>query len=87
MTALPSYLVIASSLLFAAAASTGDGDYQLVLPDQPAICAKSARTYEDARAAIRRGWWPVADREAETACRPAPGCFSPRSLCIIGHNC
>jgi hypothetical protein len=83
MTPFISYTAIGLSFLLAAAS----GDYVLTLPSGERVCAKSAETCAAAQDAIRRGWWPVAAPEAETACQPSPACFSARSLCIVGHSC
>ena len=84
MTALPSYAAI--GLSFVLAAASGMGDYALILPNQPPICAKSEATCETAREAIRTGQWPIARPQVETGCIPAPNCFSAESLVIKGHN-
>ena len=85
MTALPSYAAI--GLLFLVAAAARSGDYVLLLPDGERVCAKSAADCIAAQNAIRRGWWPVAAPEAPTTCRPSPGCFDARSLCIEAYSC
>lgn len=86
MTALPSYAAI--GLLFVGAAATsGSGDYALVVPNQPAICAKSVEVCKAAREAIKRGWFlPEVGRDAATYCIASPGCFTAESLVIRGFN-
>ena len=77
--------IFAAALVIVAAAA-GSGDYVLLLPDGERVCAKSAATCAAAQDAIRRGWWPVAAPDAETVCRPSPGCFPLPSLVIRGYN-
>ncbi len=84
MTALVSYAAI--GLLFVGAAAAGSGDYVLIVPGEPPICAKSRDTCEAAREAIRKGWWLISRRDAATVCRPMPGCFPESSNHIRGFN-
>ncbi len=86
MTSLPSYAAIGLSVFVAAASGSGAEDFVLLLPTGERVCAKSADDCAAAQEAIRRGWWPVAAPEAETVCKPAPGCFPLPSLVIRGYN-
>jgi hypothetical protein len=84
MTALWSYAAI--GLLVAGAAAAGSGDFALIVPGQPPICATSATTCEQARYAIRMGWLEGLMGELPTKCEPHPNCFSARSGCIPGYR-
>ncbi len=84
MNALASYAAI--GLLVAGAAVAGSGDYILILPTGEQICAKSSEVCETARVAIRKGWWPILDKDVMTVCQPRPECFSEQSNHIRGYN-
>ena len=64
----------------------GATDWQLEVPGQPPICAKSERVCREAQAAIASGRWPIAPSVVHTVCAPAPGCFTPESDHIPGFN-
>jgi len=84
--ALVSYAAI--GLMFVGAAAADSGDYALIVPNQSVICAKSERSCEAAREAIRKGWLlKEIPRNTPTQCIAWPGCFSEKSNCIEGHNC
>jgi len=77
----------AIGLSFLVAAASGSGDYALIAPNQPPICAKSVEVCEVAREAIKRGWFlKEIGRDAATYCIASPGCFSAESLVIKGYN-
>lgn len=70
--------------LFVLAGSAGD--YVLILPGQPPICAVDEASCEKAIDAVRRGWLHWDERDAVLRCQPSPGCFSPESQVIRGYN-
>ncbi len=66
----------------------GSGDYALIVPGQPPMCAKSSQSCEMARTAISKGWFlKEIPPDTPTSCAPSPGCFSTQSNCIVGYSC
>jgi hypothetical protein len=81
---VPAPLFALGLVLTVAAASSGD--YALIAPGIPPICAKSSETCEAARIAISKGWFLDLPRDTVTVCQPSPGCFDPVSLEIRGRR-
>jgi len=76
-----------AGLVLAALLALAVPDYELVVGSER-ICAKSAQTCAEAQEAIRAGRWPIAPKDAPSACIPrTDGCFAPASNCIEGYNC
>ncbi len=79
-------------VLGTAAADSGDGDWELLIPGEPPICAKSSDACNEARDALAEGRWLPVGADPQHApfryiiCKPHPGCFPAASLTIPGYN-